>query len=52
MKRRKRLLPALFVIAAAGCAGPEAGSEVWVLGSIMILIGLAVAVALVFSLND
>ena len=52
MKRWKRIGASAWLIAATGCAGPEAGTEAWVLGSIMILIGVAVAVALVLSLND
>jgi hypothetical protein len=52
MKRRIRFLPAIFVMAAAGCAGPEAGPEAMVWGTIMVLVGLGVAAALLLGLSD
>lgn len=42
------------VLATAGCAGPyeEPGSTAYVLGTIMIIIGVALGIALILSLNE
>lgn len=52
MKRAKKVGSAGLALSLAGCVGPEAGSEAWVWGTLMIVLGVALAVALVLSLND
>ena len=52
--RIRRVLVSAFVL-TAGCAGhpyEEPGTTGYVLGTIMVIVGIALGVALIFSLNE
>ncbi len=44
--------PALLALSLSGCVGPEAGSEAFVLGTIMFVGGALLGVVLIYSLNN